>query len=112
MLSLGDVVSKRPKSTVFICFTVVLGRWHAGSHSAFRGQIRQRGVIRAAVGSTYIEGSDPYYREAVQTHVKNCFGFLGVVTRHSDVTEVVVGFARTGDGHNHRQGAAFARAEM
>ena len=28
------------------------------------------------------------------------------------LTEVVVGFARTGDGHNHRQGAAFARAEI
>ena len=40
-----------------------------------------------------------------------CFG-LGY-TRHSEVTEVVVGFARTGDGHNnHWQGAAFARAEM
>ena len=34
-------------------------------------------------------------------------------TRHSGVTyAVVVGFSRTGDGHNHRQGAAFARAEV
>ena len=33
-------------------------------------------------------------------------------TRHSEVTEVVVGFSRSGDGHNYRQGAAFARAEM
>ena len=28
---------------------------------------------------------------------------------HTDVTEVVVDFARTGDGQNHRQGAAFRR---
>ena len=39
-----------------------------------------------------------------------CPSFLGVggglgYTRHSEVTGVAVGFARTGDGHNHRQGA-------
>ena len=38
-----------------------------------------------------------------------CWGGLGC-TRHQEVVvAVVVGFSRTDDGHNHRQGATFAR---
>ena len=39
-------------------------------------------------------------------------GLGGLGYRHSEITEVVVGFAATGDGQNDRQGAAFARAAM
>ena len=48
---LGDVVSKRHKSTVFTYFTVVPGR----SYPVFRGQIKQRTVIRGPIGAMYIE---------------------------------------------------------
>ena len=41
------------------------------------------------------------------------FSFFGIKARHSGVKfTVVVGFASTGDRHNHRQGTTFARADV
>ena len=48
---LDDVVPGSQTSTVFTCFTVVPDR----SCPAFRGQIRQRTVIRGPIGTMYIE---------------------------------------------------------
>ena len=51
-------------------------------------------------------------RKSVEAKV-GCLIRILVTTRHSEVKfTVVVGFARTDDGHNHRQGATFARANL
>ena len=71
-------------------------------------------LVRPQHGKATSDGAERSHAHPVDSNSTTLHTFFGIrLCRHPEVEyTVVVGFARNDDGHNHRQGNTFARADL